>query len=82
VTCLTCHRAHASGWDKILRFPYGTDFMTVMDVSGNPSYPDPIANPAEAMGRTPGEFQAALYDRPASKFGVFQKALCEKCHAQ
>jgi hypothetical protein len=82
VTCLTCHRAHASGWDKILRFPYGTDFMTIMDVSGNPAYPDPIANPAEAMGRTPAEFQAALYDRPASKFGVFQKALCEKCHSQ
>jgi hypothetical protein len=82
VSCLTCHRAHASGWDKILRFPYGTDFMTIMDGSGNPAYPDPAANPAEAMGRTQAEFQAALYDRPASKFGVFQKALCEKCHAQ
>jgi hypothetical protein len=82
VSCLTCHRAHASGWDKILRFPYGTDFMTVMDGGGNPAYPDPIANPAEAMGRTPAEFQAALYDRSALKFGVFQKPLCEKCHTQ
>ncbi len=80
VTCFTCHRAHASGWDKILRFPYGTDYMTVADVNGNPVYPDPIAYPAQAMGRTPAEFQAALYDRPASKFAAFQTSLCNKCH--
>jgi hypothetical protein len=80
VTCFTCHRAHASGWDKMLRFPYGTDFMTVADGNGNPAYPDPFANPAQAMGRTPAEFQAALYDRPASRFAASQTSLCNKCH--
>jgi hypothetical protein len=80
VTCLTCHRAHASGWDYMLRFPYGTDFMTVADLNGDPIYPDPLINPAEAMGRTPAEFQAALYDRPATRFAAFQTSLCDKCH--
>jgi len=65
----------------MLRFPYGTAFMTVADVNGFPIYPDRMVNPAEAMGRTTAEFQAALYDRPASKFAAFQTSLCNKCHA-
>ena len=82
VMCLSCHRAHASGWDNMLRFPVGTTFMTVADDSGNPVYPSPGTNPVDAMGRTTQEFQKALYDRPPTKFAAFQRTLCNKCHAQ
>ncbi len=82
VMCLTCHRAHASGWDSMMRFPLDTTFTTVADASGNPVYPSPGANPVEAMGRTTQEFQKALYDRPPTKFAAFQRALCNKCHAR
>jgi hypothetical protein len=82
VMCLSCHRAHASGWDSMLRFPPGPGFMTVADGFGNPVYPNPGTNPVEAMGRTTQEFQKALYDRPPTKFAAFQRTLCNKCHAQ
>ncbi len=82
VTCLTCHRAHASGWDSMLRFPLDTTFTTVSDGSGNPVYPNPATDPIQAMGRTPQEFQSALYDRPPTKFATFQRSLCNKCHVQ
>jgi nitrate reductase cytochrome c-type subunit len=82
IMCLSCHRAHATAWDSITRFPLGATFMTVSDGSGNPVYPDPSTNPVEAMGRTTQEYQQALYDRPASKFAVFQRVLCNKCHAR
>jgi hypothetical protein len=81
VICLTCHRAHASGWDSTLRFPNST-FTTVADEAGNAVYPDRVTHPDYAMGRTRQEFQRALYDRPATKFAAFQRSLCNKCHAQ
>ncbi len=82
VQCLTCHRAHASGWDSMLRFPYGNEFMTVADSSGNPLYPSPTTNPAQAMGRQIAEFQAGLYNRPVTQFAPYQRLLCNKCHAK
>ncbi len=81
VMCLSCHRAHASGWDSIMRFPLGSTFMTVDDGSGNPVYPNPATNPVEAMGRATMEYQKALYDRAPTKFAPFQRVLCNKCHA-
>ena len=80
VTCLTCHRAHASGWDSALRFNNVSEFLTVADSAGIAVYPDPAANPAQAMGRTIQETQRAYYDRPANTFSPFQRALCNKCH--
>jgi hypothetical protein len=82
VMCLSCHRAHASGWDSMMRFPLDPTFTTVADGSGYPVYPDPGTNPIQAMGRTTQEFQKALYDRPPTKFAAFQRTLCNKCHAQ
>lgn len=82
VVCFSCHRSHASGWDSMTRFPLGNEFMTVADTTGAPVYPDPVANPAQAMGRTTAEFQYALYERPATKFAAYQRALCNKCHAK
>jgi hypothetical protein len=82
VTCLSCHRAHATAWDSMTRFPLGSTFMTVDGGGGTPVYPNPGLNPVEAMGRTTQEYQTALYDRPATKFATFQRVLCNKCHAQ
>ncbi len=82
VACVSCHRAHASGFDSILRFSIGSEFMTVADSGGNPIWPDPTANPSQAMGRTTTVMQAAYYNRLATQFAPFQRVLCNKCHAK
>ena len=82
VSCLSCHRSHASGFDSKLRYGLGNEFITLGDASGNSFYPDPVANPEQAQGRTVAETTAAYYGRPASRFAPFQRVLCNKCHAQ
>jgi hypothetical protein len=79
VMCLTCHRAHASAWDKITRWN-----MTVEFIVYNGVYPGTDnGTPAEfAQGRLAAETQKAFYDRPATNFAPFQRSLCNKCHAQ
>jgi hypothetical protein len=83
VMCLSCHRAHATGWDHALRWnnpPSG--FIVVggswpgMDATGSPALPE------FAQGRTKAETQAAMYDRDASVYGAYQKVLCNKCHGE
>jgi hypothetical protein len=83
VMCLSCHRAHASGWD------HGTRWN--MPVSGTitfgGSWPGwnatgDAALAANAQGRTVAETQAAMYDRDAKTYAAYQKVLCNKCHAQ
>jgi hypothetical protein len=81
VTCFTCHRAHASGWDSILRWNMESTFITVGANYGDPASSDPRSRDA-ACGRTPAETQAAYYDRPASTFSLYQRVLCNKCHAK
>jgi cytochrome c553 len=81
-SCITCHRAHASGFDSILRFRAGNAFITVGDGAGNPVWPDPQVAPAEAQGRTAAETQQSYYGRPAIKFAAFQAPLCNKCHVK
>jgi len=71
VTCFSCHRAHASGWKFALRW----DGEETMITNGTPIYT--LSN-----GRQLGDVTAAYYDRPASMFGVFQRNLCNKCHAK
>jgi hypothetical protein len=75
VMCLTCHRAHASGWDGIMRWNTKTSFIAY-----NGAYA-PIANPEYAQGRTEAEARQAYYDRPAfPTFALNQDSLCNKCH--
>jgi hypothetical protein len=79
VTCLTCHRAHASPWDHGLRWNFRATFL----VYGN-AYPgiDNGAPAEDAQGRTAAEAQKAFYDRPASAYSAFQRSLCNKCHGE
>lgn len=84
VSCLSCHRGHASAWDSILRFPVGAAFMTGADpATGQPLYPgidSTFANPDMAQGRSLAEHRQAAYDRLPTAFAPFQRVLCNKCH--
>jgi predicted CXXCH cytochrome family protein len=88
VACLSCHRAHASGWPYALRWNMEYEFMTTApagttlyvasdngSVSGNRA-------PLQHRGRTAAEAMASYYDRPATKWAAYQRVLCNKCHAK
>lgn len=84
VMCLSCHRAHASGFTHALRFDLGYEFITKAGQyigSDNPAVSGSRAA-AQHRGRTIAEWQAAYYDRPATKFATYQRVLCNKCHAK
>ncbi len=75
VMCLSCHRAHASGWDGIMRWNTQSAFIAYN------GYYAPIANPEYAQGRTETEATQAYYGRPATPtFAPNQDSLCNKCH--
>jgi predicted CXXCH cytochrome family protein len=80
VSCLSCHRAHASGWPEALRWNMEGEFMIY-----NSLYPGTDTTPTVpqfARGRLGAETQAAYYDRPVTKFASYQRVLCNKCHAK
>jgi predicted CXXCH cytochrome family protein len=85
VMCLSCHRAHASGFVEMLRFDQGYEFTTKGGQyvgSDNPEVTGSRA-PNQHRGRTNAEWQRAYYERPAATtFGSYQRVLCNKCHAQ
>ena len=77
VICLSCHRAHASAWDRITRWS-DVDFIVYKGV-----YPgiDNGSPPELAEGRTAAETKRAFYDRPSDHYAARQRSLCNKCHA-
>jgi hypothetical protein len=79
VACLSCHRAHATGWPEMLRWNMEGEFMVY-----NGLYPgiDNSAPAQFARGRTSEETKAAYYDRPVTQFASYQRVLCNKCHAK
>lgn len=79
VMCLTCHRAHASGWNHMARWNMTADFIIY---NGACPGTDNNAPPQCSQGRTTAETQRALYDRPPSFFASYQRGLCNKCHAK
>jgi predicted CXXCH cytochrome family protein len=84
VSCLSCHRAHASGMLHALRFDMEYEFMTKESNyigSDNPAVTGSRA-PQQHRGRTIAEWRAAYYDRPATQFATYQRVLCNKCHAK
>jgi hypothetical protein len=71
VMCLTCHRAHASGFQYMTRWR-NAEFIT-------------SASAYSLTGTmTAAEYQAAMYDRdPAGgAFATYQRSLCNKCHVK
>ena len=82
IGCLSCHRAHASGWEYALRWDYEIELIVV-----NGEWPgtDAVGEAGEAKwakGRTQAERLAAYNDIPANTFATYQRSLCNKCHAK
>jgi predicted CXXCH cytochrome family protein len=84
VTCVSCHRVHASGFKEMLRFDNGYEFMVVNGQYIGSNNPSITGNRAalQHRGRLNAEWQAAYYDRPATNFATYQRVLCNKCHAK
>jgi hypothetical protein len=69
VMCLTCHRAHASAFRGIGRW----DFRATFIANSHPKAGD--------GGATSEDMKNSYYGRDmTSKFGPFQRQLCNKCH--
>jgi predicted CXXCH cytochrome family protein len=71
VTCLSCHRAHATAFPEMLRWNMENEFIV-----SNGAYQ------IESRGRTNAEAVASYYDRPVTQFASYQRVLCNKCHAK
>jgi predicted CXXCH cytochrome family protein len=71
--CLSCHRAHAGGWDGIMRWNPKTDAIVT-----NGKYAFDLTS---GQGRTEAEALAAYYQIPESRFNPNQPKLCFKCHS-
>ena len=83
VMCLSCHRAHASGFSSAARWNNNGEFLVIAG-----QYPGSDAPTAEgkggqySRGYNQAQFAAAMYERPASQFAFAQRSLCNKCHAK
>jgi hypothetical protein len=75
VMCLSCHRAHASGFSSMIRYQIDNGFVNNTDSSGT-------VNGWNADTSVNAMNLAAYYDKPATKYGAFQRPLCNKCHAK
>jgi len=82
VACLSCHRAHASGFESMLRFFYLNEFMTIGDDAGVASYDSNTTEGKINYGYSAAQQQRAYYERPASMFGPYARSQCNKCHAK
>jgi predicted CXXCH cytochrome family protein len=85
VSCLSCHRAHASAFQSMLRWNQEAPFLTEADTGGNVYWPgiDVTGDNAEySRGHTNAEMKAGYYDRNPLVFGAYQRSLCNKCHAK
>jgi hypothetical protein len=80
VTCLSCHRAHATAFESMLRWNYaGNEFMTAAD-SANAAIYDSVNG--KGTGYSQAQQQNAYYGRPATAFGPNARSFCNKCHAK
>jgi len=82
VSCLSCHRAHASGFESSLRFFYLNEFMTVADSAGVALYDSSTTENKINYGYNVTQQQNAYYGRPATAFGPYARSQCNKCHAK
>lgn len=81
VSCLTCHRPHASGWESAGRWNFRSDFVVYAGVWPGTDNPTPPST-SYSQGRTEAEAKRAMYDRDATKYAGYQRSFCNKCHAR
>jgi predicted CXXCH cytochrome family protein len=78
VFCLSCHRAHASGFMFMARWQNEGNFIIADGM-----YPgSDNAQSSLARGHSTQETSAAFYHRNVTKFSGYQRSLCNKCHAK
>ena len=96
VMCLSCHRAHASGFPAATRWEMENEFITAVNSAGVLSWPGTDflgytvtpSNPTGAnsifqnRGKTVAETTAAYSGRAPTACGGYQRSRCTKCHAQ
>jgi hypothetical protein len=83
VMCLSCHRAHASGFAHMTRWQNEGEFIAADGVWPGTNSPSTIASAAKyAMGRTVAETSASYNNQPETKYASYQRSLCNKCHAK
>jgi hypothetical protein len=83
VMCLSCHRAHASGFAHMTRWQNEGDVIAADGVWPGTDSTSTIATSAKyAMGRTTAETAAAYNYTPETKYASYQRSLCNKCHAK
>lgn len=82
VSCLSCHRAHASAFESSLRYYYLNEFMTVADATNAAIYDSSATENKINMGLTAAQQQIAYFGRPATAFGPYARSYCNKCHAK
>jgi len=70
VMCLSCHRAHATGFLSMTRWDNTSNFITT-----NGAF-------QTGIGLSAAEYQAAMYDRAPTVYATYQRSLCNKCHAK
>jgi hypothetical protein len=71
VMCLTCHRAHASGFRELGRW----DFKATFIADSMPNSADAGASGADAIN--------SYYGRDiTADFGPYQRQFCNKCHVK
>jgi hypothetical protein len=75
VMCLSCHRAHASGYDSMIRYEIANGFTNNTDSTGTVINWNSDAN-ANAYKL------AAYNDKPATNYAAYQRPMCNKCHAK
>ena len=71
VMCLSCHRAHASGFKSMTRWYNGAEYIAE---EGN------YMSDYSTWNQT--QLTAAYYGRPVTMWADFQRSLCNKCHAK
>ena len=82
VACVSCHRAHATGFESMLRFFYLNEFMTVADTSNVAAYDSSTTENKINYGYNVAQQTAAYNGRPAAMFGPYARSQCNKCHAK
>jgi hypothetical protein len=77
VMCLSCHRAHASGWDSATRWNTKSDYVVY---SGHYAQEGQVYQPY-GQGRSEAEGLQAYYQIPESRYNANEPTFCYKCHS-
>ncbi|QWV96509.1 cytochrome C [Geomonas nitrogeniifigens] len=82
VLCLSCHRAHASGFESMARYYLGNEFMTVADSANAGMYDTSTTENKINTAYNTTQQTNAYNGRPATLFGPWARNYCNKCHAK